>query len=99
MYVMTAIIRQMEAMGQLGWRKPTFDEYANYLYKKLQVYTAGAAEKGRSGQFPFCCHVADSWRCSDLTVLSMHTGSKWLPRATAECLLFLNCSVINQYNL
>eukprot|EP00775_Hariotina_reticulata_P002089 gene2089-2407_t len=39
--------RQMEAMGQLGWRKPTFDEYANYLYKKLQVYTAVAAEKGR----------------------------------------------------
>jgi hypothetical protein len=56
MYVMTAISRQMEAMGQLGWRKPTFDEYANYLYKKLQVYTAVAAEKGRSGQFPICCH-------------------------------------------
>ncbi len=35
--------RHMEQMAQLGWRKPTFEEYANWMVQKVRLHTDLAA--------------------------------------------------------
>ena len=39
--------RQVEEMRDLGWRRLSFEEYVNFLNKKLQLYTSLAAAQGK----------------------------------------------------
>ncbi len=39
--------RQMEEAKSLGWRKPTFDEYVNYVARKLDAYESMSGQLGK----------------------------------------------------
>jgi hypothetical protein len=41
------LCRHMEQMASLGWRKPVFSEYVNWLANKIDVYMDAAGGMGR----------------------------------------------------
>lgn len=45
--------RQMESLAP-RWLKPSFELYCQFLFRKLQLYTALAAQAGRCGDAQLC---------------------------------------------